>query len=64
MIVLAVMLPMAGTIYIIDTARAHPVNVPVTKMFKCVGKWGAGAGELLAATPGETADSDRRPGER
>src|SRR5437899_3871937 len=46
--------PMAGTIYIIDRARVHPVNVPVTKMFKCISKWGAGGSELLAAMHSES----------
>ena len=41
--------PAAGTILIIDAARVHPVNVPVTTLFKCVTKWGASSGELLAA---------------
>ena len=41
--------PAAGTIFIIDGARVHPVNVPVTKALKCVTKWGTGSGELLAA---------------
>ena len=40
--------PIAGTIFIIARERVHPVNVPVTTMFKCVTKWGAGSGELLA----------------
>lgn len=41
--------PAAGTIFIIDAAPVHPVDVPVTKMFKCIAKWGTGAGELLPA---------------
>lgn len=41
--------PAAGTIYIIAASRVHPVDVPVTTMFKCVTKWGTGAGELVAA---------------
>ncbi len=41
--------PAAGTILIIDSARVHPVNVPVTKLFQCVAKWGTGMGDLLAA---------------
>jgi len=49
---------MAGNIYIIDSARVHPVDVPVTTMFKCMTKWGTGSGELLATThaklPGAT----------
>ncbi len=46
--------PMAGTIYIIDRARVHPLDVPVTTVFKCITKWGTGAGELLAAMPRKT----------
>jgi uncharacterized membrane protein len=45
--------PAAGTIFIIDGARVHPVNVPVTKALKCVTKWGTGSGELLAAMQSE-----------
>lgn len=41
--------PAAGTIMIIAAARVHPVGVPVSTMFRCVTKWGTGAGELLAA---------------
>jgi uncharacterized membrane protein len=41
--------PAAGSIYIIDRARVHPVDVPITTAFKCVTRWGTGAGELLAA---------------
>jgi uncharacterized membrane protein len=43
--------PAAGSILIIARDRVHPINVPVTKLFKCVTKWGAGSGELLAALP-------------
>jgi uncharacterized membrane protein len=41
--------PAAGTIFIIDGARVHPVDVPVIKALTCVTKWGTGSGELLAA---------------
>jgi len=41
--------PAAGTIYIIARARVHPIDVPVTTVFKCVTRWGTGAGELVAA---------------
>ena len=41
--------PAAGTILIIDGARVHPVDVPLATAFKCITKWGTGAGELLAA---------------
>jgi uncharacterized membrane protein len=43
--------PAAGSILIIACSRVHPINVPVTKLFKCVTKWGTGSGELLAALP-------------
>ena len=43
--------PMAGTIFIIDAARVHPVDIPFTTAFQCVAKWGTGAGQLLAALP-------------
>lgn len=43
--------PAAGSILIIADSRVHPINIPVTKLLKCVTKWGAGSGELLAALP-------------
>jgi len=43
--------PAAGSILIIAETRVHPIHVPVTKLFKCVTKWGAGSGELLSALP-------------
>jgi uncharacterized membrane protein len=43
--------PAAGAILIIANHRVHPINLPVTKVFKCVTKWGTGSGELLAALP-------------
>jgi len=41
--------PAAGSIYIIDSARVHPLDVPVTTMMKCITKWGSHSGELLVA---------------
>lgn len=43
--------PAAGSILIIAESRVHPINVPVTKLIKCVTKWGTGSGELLAVLP-------------
>jgi uncharacterized membrane protein len=43
--------PAAGAIYIMDRARVHPIDVPLTTVFRVVTKWGTGAGELLAAMP-------------
>lgn len=41
--------PMAGSIFIMPSERVHPIDVPVTKMMKCISKWGTGSGELLTA---------------
>lgn len=41
--------PMAGAILVMDSARVHPVDVPVPTMMKCITKWGTGTGEILAA---------------
>jgi uncharacterized membrane protein len=41
--------PMAGSIFIMPSARVHPIDVPVTTMMKCISKWGSGSSELLAA---------------
>ena len=41
--------PMAGTIYILRPERVHPVDVPLAKAMVCIGKWGAGSGQWLAA---------------
>jgi uncharacterized membrane protein len=32
--------PAAGPILIIAESGMHPINVPITKLFKCVTKWG------------------------
>jgi len=46
--------PMAGAIYILQSERVHPVDVPLRKAMLCVTKWGAGAAELRAAIkPGD-----------
>ncbi len=39
----------AGTLYIIDSTRVHPVHVSEAKIFNCIAQWGTGSGELLAA---------------
>lgn len=41
--------PLAGAIYILPPQRVHLVDVSLMTMMKCVSKWGAGSGELLAA---------------
>jgi hypothetical protein len=34
-----------------NIGRVHPIDVPVTTMMKCISKWGAGSGKLLAGHP-------------
>jgi uncharacterized membrane protein len=41
--------PMAGSIYILQPGRVHPVDVPLRKALVCVTKWGTGAAEMRAA---------------
>ncbi|MFO1128653.1 MAG: hypothetical protein U1E66_09530 [Rhodospirillales bacterium] len=41
--------PMAGALYILPGERVHPVDVSFTKAIGVFSKWGAGAGELVAA---------------
>ena len=43
--------PLAGAIYILETERVHPVNVPFTQAVKVVTRWGSGAKELVEAMP-------------
>jgi uncharacterized membrane protein len=41
--------PFAGTVYVLDPARVHPLDVPFTDALKVVSKWGLGAKDLVAA---------------
>jgi len=41
--------PAAGTVYILDPARVHLVDVPFTKAVGVISKWGAGSRDLVAA---------------
>lgn len=43
--------PAAGTVYIMDRARVHLVDVPFTQAVSVISKWGAGSRELLEALP-------------
>jgi len=53
--------PMAGSIFIMPSDRVHPIDVPVTTMMKCISKWGAGSGELLAALENLRLKSTQNP---
>ena len=41
--------PLAGAIYILESARVHPIDVPFTQAFKTISNWGAGSKELYRA---------------
>jgi len=40
--------PMVGAIYILPSARVHPLDVPLARALKVITRWGSGAGELMA----------------
>jgi uncharacterized membrane protein len=41
--------PFAGTVYILDRNRVHPVDVPFTQALQVVSRWGSGAERLELA---------------
>jgi uncharacterized membrane protein len=41
--------PLAGSIYILDPERVHPLNLPFTHALKIITRWGTGSKELVAA---------------
>jgi uncharacterized membrane protein len=41
--------PLAGTIYILNAERVHPLNVPFKQALKVVTRWGSGSKELVDA---------------
>ena len=41
--------PFAGAVYILDSARVHPVDVPFTKAVRTISRWGSGSSDLVAA---------------
>lgn len=44
--------PFAGAVYILDSQRVHPLNVPFVEAIKVVSRWGSGAHELVLAMEG------------
>ena len=47
--------PLAGAIYVLERARVHPVDVPLTHALKTVSQWGAGCKELVGAVRSRSA---------
>jgi uncharacterized membrane protein len=41
--------PMAGAVYIIDSNRVHPLDLPAVSVMQCISKWGGGSDKLVAA---------------
>jgi len=40
--------PLAGTVYILERKRVHPIDVPFKQAIKVITRWGEGAKELVA----------------
>ena len=41
--------PFAGSVYILNADRVHPVDIPFTQAIKAVSQWGSGSKDLVAA---------------
>jgi uncharacterized membrane protein len=41
--------PLAGSVYILDRKRVHPLDVPFAQGLKTVSRWGSGCKDLVAA---------------
>ncbi len=40
--------PLAGTVYVIEGRRVHPLDIPFTEALRTISRWGAGAKDLVA----------------
>jgi len=49
--------PLAGSIYILNAERVHPLNVPFTQAVKALTRWGEGSKDLVAAMQEERTPS-------
>lgn len=50
--------PLAGTVYILNRHRVHPLNVPFTQAVQVVARWGLGAHALYLAMDHVSEPSD------
>ena len=41
--------PLAGAVYILQSERVHPLDIPFAQAIKAVSRWGSGSRELVAA---------------
>jgi uncharacterized membrane protein len=42
--------PFAGSVYILEASRVHPLEVPFTQALRVVSRWGSGAKDLVTAS--------------
>lgn len=42
--------PFAGSVYILEASRVHPLDVPFTQALRVISRWGSGAKDLVAAS--------------
>jgi hypothetical protein len=58
--------PFAGAVYVLESRRVHPLDVPFTQALNTVSRWGSGAKDLVAAmektTPTPTPTPSLPPG--
>jgi len=48
--------PLAGAVYILESNRVHPIDVPFTKALSVISRWGQGSKELIAAKERKRAE--------
>ena len=41
--------PFAGSVYILESSRVHPVDIPFQQALRVISRWGNGAGEMVKA---------------
>lgn len=41
--------PFAGSVYILEASRVHPLEVPFTQALRVISRWGSGAKDLVTA---------------
>jgi uncharacterized membrane protein len=52
--------PLAGTVYILERSRVHPLDVPFTQALQVVSRWGYGAANLERAMERASKHDDKR----
>jgi uncharacterized membrane protein len=47
--------PFAGAVYVLESKRVHPLNVPFTQALQVISRWGSGAKDLVLAMEREAS---------